>query len=195
MTITLLLDMDGPLADFDGLFWDRCMEAGYTMDVEGRHQQAARFFTEHMPDVHEREAARAWVDGPGWFDQLPVTEGAQEAVEQLLRWPGLDVWVCTKPIHYHATQRDEKATWLRRHFPDLVPRLIIAGDKSMVRGDYLLDDAPEMDHAAVATWKPILFRAPYNGSGSEWGGLGLPRYDWSMGVEALVHYMEMMHDG
>lgn len=195
MTITLLLDMDGPLADFDGLFWDRCQANGWPLDVEHRGLQAHRFFTEHMPDRKHRKLARAMVDGPGYFAALPVTPGAQEAVRTLLEVKHLDVWVCTKPIHQHRTQRDEKAAWLAEHFPALLPRLIIAGDKSMVRGDFLLDDAPELDHMRRATWQPILFRAPYNGSASEWGGLGLPSYDWSMGTTMLIDYMEACHRG
>jgi 5'-nucleotidase len=175
MTFRLLLDMDGPLADFDVHFHDRARALGHEFDVAGPHLQTARYFTDHIVDPWARKEARRMIDSSGWFASLPVTPGAVEGVAQLLD-AGVDVWVCTKPLEVNPTCRDEKGAWLREHFPMLERKLIIAPDKSLVRGDVLLDDAPKLDWIGQATWIPVIFAAPFNGAGSEWDGL--PRWSW-----------------
>lgn len=174
--ITLLLDMDGPLADFDRHFWDRCIARGYTFDVGHHHHQRHRYFTEHLPIRGERKAARAMVDAPGWFADLPVTPGAIEGVAALLA-AGLDVWVCTKPLEVNPTCLNDKQAWLAHHFPALHGRLITAPDKSMIRGDVLIDDAPKPEWTARASWRPVIFDAPYNREGTPWEHL--PRFRWA----------------
>ncbi len=183
MTITILLDMDGPLADFDLHFWRRCTDEGITFDINGPGYQSHRYFTEHIPNRAERRRARAMVDAAGWFADLPVTPGAQEGVEALLV-AGVDLWVCTKPLEVNPTCHSDKANWIARHFPALADRLILAPDKSMIVGDLLLDDAPKVDWLARATWLPVMFPTPYNGDDTDW--CGLPRWSWGDEVEDLL---------
>lgn len=178
---TILLDQDGPLADFDYHFWRRCAEQGFTFDCDGPEFQQHRYFTDHIPNRRERAKARAMVDAPGWFAELPVTPGAQAGVEQILD-AGLDVWVCTKPLEANPSCLNDKHAWLVRHFPALSDRLITAPDKSMVVGDVLLDDAPKPEWFERACWAPVIFEAPFNRDQFE----GLPRWSWCDPIEALL---------
>lgn len=178
---TLLLDMDGPLADFDVHFYARCIDAGITFEIDGPEYQQHRYFTEHIPNRRERKMARAMVDAPGWFAELPVTPGAQWGVNALLS-AGIDVWVCTKPLEVNPTCHSDKAQWIARHFPALTERLIIAPNKAMVHGDVLLDDAPKDEWFAVASWRPVIFAAPFNRG--QWPHL--QRWTWGDDIAALV---------
>lgn len=178
----LLLDMDGPLADFDVHFYNRC-DGRYEFDVAGVHEQTARYFTDHIPNRRHRVEARKMIDSSGWFRELPVTPGAIEGVDALLS-AGVDVWVCSKPLEINPTCRDDKGAWLREHFPMLERKLILAPDKSMIRGDILLDDAPVIVHSSKRTWRPVVFAAPFNGPGSEWDGW--PRWTWGDPLEDLL---------
>lgn len=123
------------------------------------------------------------IEAPGWFRGLPVTPGAKSGVGQLLT-AGVDIWVVTKPLEANPTCRDDKAAWLREHFPMLERKLILAPDKSMIVGDVLLDDAINLEWILKAQWRPVVFRAPFNGSGSEWHYL----HSWSWGdpIEDLL---------
>lgn len=179
----VLLDMDGPLADFDRHFWGRFQHFGF--DVDGFEQQRHRYFTDHMVDPVQRAVARGVVDSSGWFRALPVTAGAQRGVDGLLS-AGHDVWVCTKPLDENLTCRDEKYAWLREHFPMLASKMIVASDKSMVRGDVLLDDAPAVEwlRSGRSVWRPVIFTAPFNGVGSLWEGV--PHWTWGDPLEDLV---------
>lgn len=179
----LLLDMDGPLAAFDLHFWNRCTDQGWGFNVAGPHEQTARFFTDHMPDKAQRALARKMVESPGWFRELPVTEGAQQGVQDLLS-QGVQIWVCTKPLAASHTCASEKMAWIEEHFPDLQGRVIVTPDKSLVQGDVLLDDAPKLSWIPRATWEPRIFTAPYNGAGSKWEGI--PSWSWGDPLEGLL---------
>ncbi len=179
----VLVDMDGPLADFDTLFFERCVQNGYTLDCDITEQRH-RFATDHIPDRRERELARQMVNTSGWFKDLPVTPGAQEGLELLDEF--CDVWICTKPLEVNPTCRDDKAHWLGLNFGGRwVRRLIITPDKSLVQGDILLDDAPHITWLDKADWKPVIFPTPWNGEGSDWAGHA--RWYWSDPIENLLN--------
>ena len=179
---TLLLDMDGPLADFDTHFWNVCTGLGHLFDIDHPGDQVHRYFTDHITDDTHRAEARALVDGAGWFADLPVTPGAVEGVAELLA-DGVDIWVCTKPLEVNPTCLNDKHAWLVRHFPDLAHRLITAPDKSVIIGDVLLDDAPKRAWLDRAVWQPVLFDAPYNRTG--WMA-SLHRWSWGQSVRDLL---------
>lgn len=183
----LLLDMDGPLAAFDKACFEVCQREGVEMDIEALEQQTARFFTEHMPTEEDKEWLRFLIDEPGWFEDLEVTEGASDGVNQLVE-AGVDIWVCTKPLESNPTCRDGKAAWLRKHFPDLEHKLILAPDKSLVRGDVLLDDAPVHSQIEVAEWDAVVFSLPFNGAGSVWESL--PHWSWGDDLEVLIDHLK-----
>lgn len=180
-TTTVLIDMDGPLADFDWAFWDACTVRGFTFDIDTHEDQRHRYFTEHIPDRNERRRARAMVDAAGWFRHLPVTPGAEEGVEALLA-EGFDVWVCTKPLEANRTCLNDKHAWLVEHFPALSDRLITAPNKAMIHGTVLLDDAPKPEWFAAATWEPVIFPAPFNAASYP----DLRRWTWGQDVPGLL---------
>jgi 5'(3')-deoxyribonucleotidase len=177
MTLRLLLDMDGPMADFDGHFYNECIANGWKVNVESRMHQTERYFTGHMQGADKRKAEKM-VRQEGWFRSLPVTEGAQDGVEALLV-ADFDVWVCSKPMDDVPTCMDEKKAWLTENFPALKHKLIMAPDKTLIMGDFLLDDAPKLEWLTFRSarwWKPIIFTEPYNGDGSPWEHL--PHWTW-----------------
>lgn len=180
----VLVDMDGPLADFDRRFYDLCSERGWPMHSTFE-TQCHRFATDCMTEKAHAKAARAEVDSSRWFLDLPVVDGAVDGLHKLAEVA--DVWICTKPLEANATCRDDKAAWLGRHFGERwLPRLILAPDKSMVRGHVLLDDAPKPAWFPLAAWRPVIFPTAWNGSGSEWEGL--PRWSWVEDPEALLEH-------
>jgi len=183
MKPTILVDMDGPLADFDAHFWQLCADRGWTMNCEP-HEQSRRYATDHVVDLAQRQAARQYInDDPHWFADLPVTVGAVEGINELA--DHADVWICTKPLEANEQCRDGKAQWVRQHLgSDWEKRLIIAPDKSMVRGHVLLDDAIRLYWIEVAEWLPVVFPTSWNGPGSPWAGL--PRWQWGDPVQSLI---------
>jgi len=178
----LLLDMDGPLAQFDARVFQVAEANGIEMDISSVVEQSKRYFTDHIVKPADRKWMRGVIREPGWFASLPPTPGAIEGVHNLLE-QGVDIWVATKPMEENPTCRDDKARWLREHLPMLERKLIIIPDKSVLVGDVLLDDAPKPAWIMSAVWKPKIFAAPFNGEGSVWEGM--PRWAWSDGYSKL----------
>lgn len=186
MKKVLLLDMDGPLADFDLKSWNLYQHLGLEMNISSLSDPGRkRFLSDNLVHARDRKIVRRLIeDGHNrWFRDLPVTEGAQKGVAELLD-AGIDVWVCTKPLEVNDRCRDDKSLWLRDHFPELVNKMICAPDKGMVRGDVLLDDAPHIEWIARAHWEPVIFPAVFNDGRSKWAGLR--KWTWGDPLETLI---------
>jgi 5'-nucleotidase len=99
----------------------------------------------------------------GFFRNLPVAPGAVEALHWMLD-AGHDVRICTAPLTAYEHCLPEKAAWVEEHLGrDWVKRMIITKDKTIVMGDVLLDDRPDVTGAiARPVWDHLLFDAPYN---------------------------------
>jgi 5'-nucleotidase len=76
----------------------------------------------------------------GFFSRLEPIENAIESVIELNKH--YDVWFLTRPSFNNIHCYSEKAEWILNYFGfDLLQKLIICGDKSLVKGDYLIDDS------------------------------------------------------
>lgn len=181
----LLLDMDGPLADFDQAFWELCVSNGFEFDIDHLESPGRRrFLTDNMPNKRERDYARNWVNNGDnhWFLNLPETPGAIQGTYELMEV--FDVWVCTKPLEVCHSCRDDKGRWIKRYLPELEDKLIIAPNKGMVRGNILLDDAIKTAWLAYAEWHPVVFPSVFNGKGSDWERMD--SWTWGDPVQDLL---------
>jgi 5'(3')-deoxyribonucleotidase len=75
----------------------------------------------------------------GFFSNLKPIENSVEAFKELQKH--FDVYILTRPSIYNLMCYTEKADWINRHLGfDVLENLIIACDKSLLKGDYLIDD-------------------------------------------------------
>lgn len=157
----LLLDQDGVLADFDGGVHRALLVAGFDPAL------IERTCWETFDDVHRSLGPEAAVEAnrarhaPGFFRDLGVVQGAVEAVEQLMA-AGCEVVVCTAPSLRHPNCASEKLAWLAEHFPALRKRFAVVKDKTLVRGDVLVDDKPSVTGALTPLWRHVRFATPGN---------------------------------
>ena len=57
----------------------------------------------------------------------------------------------------------EKYHWVSEHLgPDWINNIILTRDKTIVRGDILIDDIPEPKGIEKPEWEHVLFDSPYN---------------------------------
>lgn len=162
-TTTVLLDLDGVLADFD---------AGLRAELTGRYghgavlddTQRTRFEYEHdYARVFGAEAAgriAAIRHTPGFYAMLPVVDGAVEFVTALEQ-AGWHVAVCSAPSLTNPTCASDKYAWVERHFgAPLAKRTVITKDKTLVAGRYLVDDKPQVTGAHPPVWTHLLVDTP-----------------------------------
>lgn len=75
----------------------------------------------------------------GFFTSLEPIKGAIVTLNMLaLRY---DVWILTRPSVLNPLCYTEKRVWVEKHLGlDWCHKLIMCPDKSLLRGDYLIDD-------------------------------------------------------
>lgn len=182
MRDVLLLDMDGPIANFDLAFFNYCEQEGIKVDCT-IETQVHRFGTDHIKDKGLRGRVRRNIYETRWFLDLPVVEGAQDGVRRLQEY--FDVWLCTKPLEENKNCRDDKAAWVETNFGrDLVNQLIITPNKTLINGVALLDDAIKPEWIGQGTWKPVIFTTPWNQAGSVWESY--PHWSWEDDIDDLI---------
>lgn len=121
----VFLDMDGVLADFE-----RSCTSGET-EVHFGEDTPIEMLQEHF------------------FTNLRVMDGAKSAVQVLLEQEHLDVYIGSKCTtkknkygwYFHCAS--EKFRWINMHFPKLIKKVMLACDKGLLNGDYLIDDSLE----------------------------------------------------
>ena len=124
--VTVFVDQDGPLADFEA--------AAKELALAPSHAKML----------------------PGFYRGLPVVAGAKAAIDELVRRPGVQVFVATKIPDANPLAASEKIAWLHEHFPVLEERIIITPNKACIgtERDFLVDDRP---HKADASHFPGTF--------------------------------------
>jgi 5'(3')-deoxyribonucleotidase len=184
--------MDGPLAGFDPALWKFCTTLDVKMDIDSLADPKRKYYmTENMLDVDDVDMIRNMINNTHFFEYLPVTPGAQEGVQELIEF--FDVWVCTKPLDANQYCRDDKMKWIKKHFPDLHEKVIMAPKKSLVHGDILLDDAPNHTCIPNSSWTPVVFTDTFNLYDEKWSAL--PHWTWGCPIEDLLKHAESRADG
>ena len=78
----------------------------------------------------------------GFFRELTPIKGAVDTIQDWFNRPEhFDVWFLSRPSVMNPSCYSEKAEWIDRYFGQIgLERLVLATDKSLVKGDYLIDD-------------------------------------------------------
>lgn len=75
-----------------------------------------------------------------YWRMKPMPE-ALAAVKSLIGM-GHDVWIATKPPTGVPFAYADKVTWILDYLPELKRKIVITHDKSLLRGDVIIDDRP-----------------------------------------------------
>jgi 5'-nucleotidase len=155
----VLLDMDGVIAD---------QRAGFTAALQRELPSLALPKADEHYDFElnfpeeQRAAIRALRLQKGFFEGLPPIDGAQEGLAKI-EARGNSVRIVTAPTWEWQHCVAEKYAWIEKHLGrDWCGKLILTRDKTLVRGDILVDDAPEVPGLLAPTWEHVLFDQPYN---------------------------------
>lgn len=159
--MTILVDMDNTLADFDaGLLtkWQKLYPGEFFVPLEER----TTFHPHNDYPEHLQQKVYDLCHSKGFIRELlPVPGGIEAVLEMLDR--GHDVRFCTSHLFEYDHCVLEKYQWIEEHFgAPFVDRIILTRDKTLIRGDMLIDDKPEIIGLAEPTWEHILYDRPFN---------------------------------
>ena len=182
---TILLDMDGVVVDWD---------AGFRAAWGNRSpiDRSKSYYMEACVPASFCDEAKALLHAEGFFLNLPPMAGAVAAVKAMVG-KGYRVSFCTSPVLSSLYCAGEKFEWVRRHFgPEWVSRIVLTSDKTLVRGDVLIDDKPKITGAQLPTWRQLMFNSPYNALETPLARIGTWA-DWETGlVELLTRNAELI---
>jgi len=78
----------------------------------------------------------------GFFLDMQPIKDSIESVKKLM--DKYDVWILTAPSWQNPMCLAEKNMWIRKYFGiQFTQKIIISSDKSLCKGDYLIDDNKE----------------------------------------------------
>lgn len=158
----VLVDMDGVIVDW-GEAYGRSLDLwGSVADGIPRHKDQRTFnLYEGLTDQ------QGWVVGRvmktlDYYDMAPIP-GAIDALWSMLDY-GHDVMICTSPWLPNEKCVSDKIEWVQDNLSsDWADRVIITKDKTVVKGDWLIDDKPQITGRAInPEWIHVVFDQPYN---------------------------------
>ena len=107
----------------------------------------------------------------GFFLNLEEMPDAIESFKKLQE--KYDVWILTRPSFMNVQCYTEKAQWVMNHLGfDVLKQTIMAGNKSLLKGDYLIDDM-NTDH-----------QSEFEGQWIEFGSERFP--NWKSVIDYLI---------
>lgn len=159
----ILVDMDGTICDWNSWF-DHYVEKLFP-DLAERLPKAVsakEFDLFKGLGVDEAAALTHVFNHEGFYADIPPLPGALEAVREMIE-DGHIVKFVTSPWYENPTCMQDKADWLKAHLgAEALSHLIITKDKTMVVGDLLFDDKPEIEGDITPMWRQILIDHTYN---------------------------------
>lgn len=154
--------MDGVIADWGNTGWNVGLEAyGEAAALIPRHADQRTFdlHTERTPD--ELQIIAEVMNNIDYRALLPI-HGARSALRAILR-AGHDVRIVSSPWASNPRCASDKFDWMVHYFGrQWAARTILTMDKTLVRGDFLIDDKPEIKGDMTPEWEHVYFTQPYN---------------------------------
>lgn len=153
----ILIDLDAVLAHWGGGF-DRELDTfGDAAAGIPRSADQPSWNLEEGRTSEEKLIIRHIMRLPGFYSRLEIFPGAKAAVRALLD-AGYDVRIVTAPYLSNPTCASDKLDWVQRKIGNAWgARTILTNDKTLVRGDILIDDKPVITGADEPSWRRIIY--------------------------------------
>lgn len=150
----LIVDMDDVLADATGQFinfYEKEFGVRVPREVLNRKDELEGF-----PD--NLDIVNNFVFRKDFFRTMAVNENSQEVMKKLNE--KYEVFIVSSAMEF-PNSLAEKFEWLNEHFPFLHwKQFVFCGKKSVVHGDYMIDDLPHNLEAFGG--ERVLYSAPHN---------------------------------
>ena len=158
----ILVDMDGVIADFDSEFLQRWRSRHPDKLYIPLEARKTFYVKDSYPEELKPLVAEILLEPSFFRDMLPMP-GAKAALEEM-RARGFEVFLCTSPLSTYNHCVLEKYEWVEKVLgPAWVRQIVLTKDKTIIKGDFLIDDKPAITGAVdPPEWEHILYDRPYN---------------------------------
>lgn len=175
----ILVDQDGVLANYLARFIE-VWRSEHPEKILVPFERSLEHDIEKNYPPEYRDIIDEIVVREGFFGSFAPIDGAKEALETMLAL-GHDVRICTAPKRDHTFCVPEKLAWIDKYLGrKWAERTIITRDKTLVHGDILIDDKPNITGVVSRpSWEHVFYDQPYNRR------FGQRRLNWSNYKEVL----------
>lgn len=158
----VLVDMDDVVAEW-GAGYDQLLdEHGEAAAEIPRRRDRTSWDLRTGRTAAEKQIIERIMREPGFYRFLRPVPGARTALRQI-REEGYDIRFVSAPYISNPTCASDKIAWIARYYGShWAQRVILTTDKTLVRGDVLIDDRPDITGAETPEWEHVLFSQPYN---------------------------------
>ena len=162
----IVVDMDEVMAQFVAKVlrrWNALSGKNFTRDDITSWRMEEVLGADHLGRTAEG-LIDEWLAEDGFFEDLDPVPGAIEAVNKM-RAHGYDVVFATSIPEVAVHSYTGKRRWLRKHFPHMSMKDMIAvSRKELIDGDILIDDGAHNIEDWVKARKEgaVIFDAPWN---------------------------------
>lgn len=153
----LLVDMDAVIASWGAEFDQMLDLAGNAAAGIPRTKDQQQWDLNAGRTDAEKGIIRLIMQEPGFYRRLEPIPGAKQALKAALK-AGHDVRIVSSPYISNPTCASDKIDWIVRHYGShWASRLILTNDKTVVHGDFLIDDKPSVTGSMEPTWQHVVF--------------------------------------
>jgi 5'-nucleotidase len=158
----ILIDMDGVLADFEGGFVKEFRKRYPQVPLVPAQGRSEFYIIRKYP--HLEESVRQILNSEDFFLNLEAVPGSVEAVQEMTRLDGIEVFICSSPLDEYRHSVVEKYMWVENHLGrEWIKKIILTKDKTIINADILIDDRPQVDGVVKEpNWEHVLYDQPYN---------------------------------
>ena len=195
--LRLLVDMDGVLCDFEVSLFDHFRSRFPDEPFIPVNDRKLFYAREDYGRIKPRLKTNVSdiINTPGFFRCLPPLPNAINSIHWLEEFPDVSVWLCTSPLTTFHNCVLEKYQWVEEHLGfQWTKKIIMCKDKTLISGDYLIDDRPTIKGEEEINPKfgqHIIFTQPYNRSvETQW------RLDhWPTSRDKLTDFVRSLQQG
>lgn len=158
---TILVDMDGVVADWVQGVYELCSMAAPELDFSALLSQTEWEMRDVLDPLALAVYDRVKTD-PRLYSILMPYEGVIDAVFEM-ESAGHTVFFCSTPSSDNLLSASAKYSWIGETYGlDFREKTILTHDKTAVRGDYLFDDKPSIHGKFTPEWVQVVVDRPYN---------------------------------
>lgn len=165
---TVIFDMDDVLVNWDKGFQEAFEKKFPGLQYKTPQERGHWWLPHNYPEEIQSDIGQIAFE-EDFFENLSPKEGALEAVQWVMQ-QGHGTAICSSPLWTPdpvivGRCMAEKVKWINRYFGHITPlfnpdsklQVTLTHDKTLVHGDVLIDDRPEIKGICTPTWTHLLF--------------------------------------
>lgn len=158
--MVILVDMDNVLADFDSYMEQQLRQKFPDISIIPAEKRTQFYFKNNFSSMYHKQIESLYLN-KGFYLNLPLINDAKEAIEYLSIKNA--VYITTSALLQNPYCVSEKYKWVENNLGSgWLSKIIVTTDKTLINGDILIDDKPEIKGSITPKWTHVLYDSYYN---------------------------------